>query len=119
MVGRVVSKPFSIGVQGGGLGAAAPLEFSDFRANYHAIFGQTHLFFGQAMEKIAPLICLNETGPVRLCPVVIGISNENGIINPRAIHYKNKICLVHYKTTKQSPEIDIWQSPDSRLKRRF
>ena len=59
---------------GGGAGAAAPWNFSNshIRVENQEIFGQNHLIFGQAMEKIfgqltsAPPPPLNETGPVPL-----------------------------------------------------
>ena len=57
---------------GGGLGAAAPLEFFKYtfsgKKKNHVIFGQNHLIFGQAMEKIFEQLTsapLNEDGPVR------------------------------------------------------
>ena len=61
-----------IGVRGGGGGGSSPpviCQIAIFGPKKHVIFGQNHLIFGQAMEKIfgqlksAPL---NETGPVRL-----------------------------------------------------
>ena len=60
-----------IGVRGGGGGLQPPWIFSNshFRAKKHVIFGQNHLIFGQAMEKIFGQLTsapLNDTGPVRL-----------------------------------------------------
>ena len=58
---------------GGGAGAAAPWNFSNshIRVENQVIFGQNHLIFGQAMEKIFGQLTsapppLNETGPVPL-----------------------------------------------------
>ena len=61
----------TIGIRGspppGGL--QAPLEFSNshFCAKKHVIYGQNHLIFGQAMEKIFRQLTsapINDTGPV-------------------------------------------------------
>ena len=66
-----------IGVRGGGgggLGAAAPriFQIAIFGQKMHLTFGQNHLIFGQAMEKILGQLTsapLNETGLIRLCMV--------------------------------------------------
>ena len=59
--------------RGGGGGLPPPSNFSNshFRAKKknHVIFGQNHLIFGQAMEKIFGQLTsapLNKTSPVRL-----------------------------------------------------
>ena len=53
-----------IGVRGGGGGGVQPPIIFQI-----AIFGQNHLIFGQAMDKIFGQLTsapLNETGPIRL-----------------------------------------------------
>ena len=59
---------------GGAWGLQPPriFQISHFRAKKHVIFGQDHLVFGQALEKIFGQLTsasspLNETGPVCLC----------------------------------------------------